>query len=97
MSITAVSAAAGVRSRESTGECTVRECIGCGSRYDGSMANRPNDLPPGSTVVITNPDEDCSAEAFHSLLNDLLAGPEPELESLDAAEALRELRADAEA
>jgi hypothetical protein len=61
------------------------------------MVKRPNDLPPGSAVVVTNPDEDCSPEAFHVLLDDLLAGPEPELESLDAAEALRELRVDAEA
>jgi hypothetical protein len=73
------------------------ECSGSGGRYDGGMANRPNDLPPGSAVVITNPDEDCSPEAFHALLDDLLAGPEPELESLDAAEASRELRAEAEA
>jgi hypothetical protein len=61
------------------------------------MANRPNDLPTGSAVVVTNPDEDCSPAAFHAFLDDLLAGPEPELESLDAAEALRELRVDAEA
>jgi hypothetical protein len=61
------------------------------------MVKRPNDLPPGSAVVVTNPDEDCSPEAFHVLLDDLLAGPEPDLESLDAAEALRELRVDAEA
>ena len=75
----------------------VGECIGSGSRYDRGMVNRPNDLPPGSAVVVTNPDEDCSPEAFHVLLDDLLAGPEPELESLDAAEAIRELRADAKA
>jgi len=47
--------------------------------------------------VVTNPDEDCSPAAFHAFLDDLLAGPEPELESLNAAEALRELRVDAEA
>jgi hypothetical protein len=75
----------------------MRECIGSGGRYDGGMVNQPNDLPPSSAVVVTNPDEDCSPEAFHALLDDLLAGPEPELESLDAAEAIRELRADAEA
>jgi hypothetical protein len=61
------------------------------------MANRLNDLPSGSAVVVTNPDEDCSPEAFHALLDDHLAGPEPELESLDAAEAPQELRVDAEA
>jgi hypothetical protein len=56
------------------------------------MANRPEDPPPGSTVAVTNPDEDCSPEAFHAFLDDLLAGPEPELESLGAAETLQELR-----
>lgn len=59
------------------------------------MPRRPVDVPPGSVVVVTNPDEDCSPEAFHALLDELLAGPEPELDSLDAAEALRELRVDA--
>jgi hypothetical protein len=92
-----VSTAVGARSPESIAKGTVRVCRGSSGRYDGGMANRPNDLPPGSAVVVTNPDEDCSPEAFHALLNDLLAGPEPELESLDAAEAIRELRADAEA
>jgi hypothetical protein len=61
------------------------------------MANPPDDPPPGSAVVVTNPDEDCSPAAFHALLDGLLAGPEPELESLGAAEALRELHADSEA
>lgn len=91
------STAVGARSPESTGKPTVRECSGGGRRYDGGMAKRPNDLPPGSAVVVTNPDEDCSPAAFHAFLNDLLAGPEPELETLDAAEALRELRVDAKA
>ncbi|HEY1828806.1 MAG TPA: hypothetical protein VGG38_01055 [Acidimicrobiales bacterium] len=59
--------------------------------------NRSDDLPPGSAVVVTNPNEDCSPEAFHAFLDDLVAGPEPELESLGAAEALRELRVDVEA
>ena len=49
----------------------------------------PMTAPPRSAVVVTNPDEDCSPAAFHALLDDLLAGPEPELESLGAAEALR--------
>jgi hypothetical protein len=44
--------------------------------------------------VVTNPDEDCSPEAFRALLEELLAGPEPELDSIEAAEALRELRVD---
>jgi hypothetical protein len=66
-------------------------------RYDHGMANRPATSPPGSTVVVTNPDEDCSPEAFRAFLDELLAGPEPELESLDAVEALHELRVDTEA
>jgi hypothetical protein len=61
------------------------------------MANRSDDLPPGSAVVVTNSNEDCSPEAFHAFLDDLQAGPEPELESLGAAEALRELRVNVEA
>jgi hypothetical protein len=61
------------------------------------MANRPNDPQPEPLVVVTNPDQDCSPEAFHAFLDDLLGSPEPELESLDAAEAIRELRADPEA
>jgi len=97
MDTTVISTAVGAGSPESTTKRTMRACSGSSGRYDGGMANRPNDLPPGSAVVIINPDEDCSPEAFHALLDDLLAGPEPELESLDAAEAIRELRADAEA
>ena len=64
-------------------------------RYHRELAHHPADLPPGSVVVVTNPEEDCSPEAFHAFLDELLAGPEPELDSLDAAEALRELRVDA--
>ena len=59
------------------------------------MANRPANLPPNSVVVVTNPDEDCSPKALHAFIDELLAGPEPELDSIDAAEALRELRVDA--
>lgn len=61
------------------------------------MAHRPDNLPPGSVVVITNPDEDCSPEAFRAVLDELLTGPEPELDNIDAAEALHELRVDSEA
>jgi len=64
-------------------------------RYDLDMSRHPIDVPPGSVVVVTNPDEDCSAEAFHAFFDELLAAPEPELDGLDAAEALRELRVDA--
>ncbi|MGB9184310.1 MAG: hypothetical protein WCB67_09600 [Solirubrobacteraceae bacterium] len=41
------------------------------------------------------PDEDCSPEAFRAFVDELLA--EPEIESLDAAVALRALRVDANA
>jgi len=42
--------------------------------------------------VLTNPDEDCSPAAFRAFLDELLDKPEPELDGLHAAEALRELR-----
>ena len=45
-------------------------------------------------VVLTNPEEDCSPEAFHSFLDDLLAGPEPALESIGGAEVLQSQRID---
>ena len=67
------------------------------ARYDQAMSGVPADLPPGSAVVLTNPDEDASPEAFRAFIDELLAGPEPELESVDAAEALRALRVDAQA
>ena len=57
----------------------------------------PADLAPDSAVVLTNPDEDCSPEAFRAFLDELLEGHEPELESVDAVEALRALRVDAQA
>ena len=43
---------------------------------------------------ISVPTDDCSAEAFGSFLWELLSGPEPELETIQAAEALWELRVD---
>ena len=58
------------------------------------MPRYPVTGPPESTVVVTNPDEDCSPEAFHDLLEELLRGPEPDMDSLDAAQAVRELRDD---
>jgi hypothetical protein len=47
--------------------------------------------------VLTNPDEDASPEAFRAFIDELLAGPEPKLESVDAAATLRALRVDAQA
>lgn len=58
------------------------------------MVGNASILPNDPIIVVTNPDEDCSAEAFRALLDELLAGPEPELESINAAEALHELRVD---
>lgn len=61
------------------------------------VAHRPSDLPIGPVIVVTNGDEDCSPGAFRALVEELLAGPEPDLESIAAAEALRQLRVDADA
>jgi hypothetical protein len=49
-------------------------------------------MPNDPVVVVTNPDDAVSPAAFHALL-DLLAGPEPELDSIGAAEVVREIRA----
>jgi hypothetical protein len=47
--------------------------------------------------VLTNPDEDCSPAAFRAFLDELLDKPEPELDSLRAADMQRELRIDGKA
>lgn len=59
------------------------------------MARNASHLPADPVIVLTNPDEDCSPGAFRLLIDELLDGPEPELDSIGAAEALRELRVDA--
>ena len=59
------------------------------------MARSALNLPKGPAVVQTNPGDDCSAGAFQEFLDEILSGPEPELESIGAAEALRELRDEA--
>lgn len=66
-------------------------------RYDRLMPGMPADVAPESAVVLVNPDEDCSPGAFRAFLEEILSGPEPELESIDAVEALRALRVDAQA
>ena len=58
------------------------------------MASHASRLPGDPVVVVIGPDEG-SPEAFRAFVDELLAGPEPELETIGAAEALRELRADA--
>ena len=69
---------------------------GADSRIE-PVALVPAEHSSNSTVVLTNPDEDCSPAVFRAFLDELLNKPEPELESLHAAEALRDLRIDAEA
>jgi len=59
------------------------------------MARRISDLNAGPFVVVTNPGEDCSPQAFRALHDELAVGPEPVLESIDAVDALRQLRVDA--
>lgn len=61
------------------------------------MVRHASDLPSDPVIVVTNLDEDCSPEVFRAFIDDLLAGPEPELDTIGAAEALRELRVDSEA
>lgn len=55
------------------------------------MARRADDLGP--TIVVVNPDEDCSAAAGRLMIDEILAAPDESTpESLHAAEILRELR-----
>lgn len=61
------------------------------------MAGNASEVPADPVIVVTNPDEDCSPAAFRELLDELLAGPEPEIESLGGAEAVRALRDELEA
>jgi hypothetical protein len=55
------------------------------------VARRADDLGP--TIVVVNPDEDCSAAAGRLMIDEILAAPdESPPDSLRAAEILRELR-----
>lgn len=47
-------------------------------------------------IVVTNPDADSSPEALRAFIDELLAGPEPALESIDAAATIRAVRDEAE-
>ena len=60
-----------------------------------AVASHASRLPGDRVVVVISPDEG-SPGAFRAFVDDLLAGPETELETIGAADALRELRADAE-
>ena len=53
-------------------------------------------MPADPAVVVTNPDEDCSPDAFRAVIDEILSGAEPVLDDIGAAEALRELRVDAD-
>jgi hypothetical protein len=60
------------------------------------MAERSDDFSEEPRAVLLNPDEDTSPAAFRLLVDELLAGPEPTLASLGAAEVLEQLRAERE-
>jgi hypothetical protein len=57
------------------------------------VARDAADLPT-DPIIVTNPNEDCSPAAFRTFIDELLAGPEPELDSIGSAEVLHELRVD---
>ena len=58
------------------------------------MACDASHLPTDPVIVVTNPDQDSSPNAFRAFIEELLAGPEPELDTIGATDALRELRVD---
>jgi hypothetical protein len=58
------------------------------------VAHQVPDFPGDPVIVVTDPDESCPSASFGRVLDDLLDAPGPELESIGAAEALRELRAE---
>ena len=58
------------------------------------VVSRAGDLPHPAVVEI-EPDE-YSPAAFWAFVEQMLARPEPALEDIGAAEALREIRADAD-
>jgi hypothetical protein len=59
------------------------------------VAGHPGNLPHPAVVEI-EPDE-YSPAAFWAFVEQMLALPEPVLESIEAAEALREIKTDADA
>jgi hypothetical protein len=53
---------------------------------------RPADKLP-SSIVVLNPDEDCSPAACREILDEIINHPdEPRIESLNAAQVLEEIR-----
>jgi hypothetical protein len=59
------------------------------------VASRASDPPADPVVVEITSDGNYSPEAFRAFVERHLAAPEPELETIGAVEALRDLRADA--
>ncbi|CAN5795879.1 hypothetical protein BH23ACT2_BH23ACT2_07130 [soil metagenome] len=60
------------------------------------MARNASEMPVDPVIVVTNPDEDCSPATLRAFIDELLSGPEPELESVGAAATIRALRDEAE-
>lgn len=60
------------------------------------MARNASEVPADPLIVVTNPDEDCSPEVLRAFIDELLARPEPEIDSVDAASTIRALRNEAE-
>jgi hypothetical protein len=56
------------------------------------MVRDASNRPVDPAVIVTNPNEDCSPATLRAFISELLSGPEPDLESIGAAEALRALR-----
>lgn len=63
--------------------------------YDVAVVSHTSDLPAGSFVVEVEPGQ-YSPTAFWAFVDAMLARPEAALETIGAAEALREIRADAD-
>ena len=56
------------------------------------MARNAEDLAKDPAVVVTNTDEDCSPDTLAAFIDELLAGPEPDLGSLGAVVTLHAVR-----
>lgn len=72
-----------------------RPLAGARGTYHGVVARRAEDLPDDMTLVVVDDDRNISASAFSQFLDNLFAGPPPELTALDAADSLRAVRAEA--
>ncbi|MGH2909155.1 MAG: hypothetical protein ACRDK8_07660 [Solirubrobacteraceae bacterium] len=61
------------------------------------MPRVPAEAMSGGAVIETNAGEDSSPSAFRALFAEVFEGRELELESIEAVDALRTIRADARA